>query len=162
MSDINNERLAKFEGKCWHELKFDGTAMTRWIGPWACKHCGKRFEVGKPDNPDYSTSPADRERLWEYLLGRLDVWGDFQDWVEDIWFDDETWKRKSFIPWLFLPLDGVPRWVSMLSDWLGLEEVREKFGTTECEDSMVAYPDCVRINCNCSGSGIIRAEWAKV
>ena len=135
MTKINNKRLCLFEGQKWH----------------------KRSEI----NPDYASSAEYRERLWGYLLGRLDVWGDFQDWVEDIWFDDETWKRKSFIPWLFLPLDGVPRWVSMLSDWLGLEEVREKFGTTECEDSMVAYPDCVRINCNCFGSGKIRAEWAK-
>ena len=150
---INNERLAKFEGKCWHEVE---------QGSIKCKHCEKLGTFPWSLSIDYSTSPADRERLWECLMGHLDVWGDFQDWAEDIWFDDETWKRKSFIPWIFLPLDGVPRWVSLLSEFLGLEEVRDKFGTTECEDSMVAYPDCVRINCNCSGSGKIRAEWAKV
>jgi hypothetical protein len=160
---INNERLAKFEGKCWHEVEFDATAMISWTNAWVCKHCGERFIAGISNNPSYSTSPADRERLWGYLMGK-EMWKEFwnysvENWVKSRW---QGGLESEHVKWLFLPLDGVPRWVSLLSEWLGMESTREKFGTTECEDSMVAYPDCVRINCNCSGTGKIRAEWAKV
>lgn len=132
---INNERLAKFEGKCWHKLEFDGTAMTRWIGPWTCKHCGKRFEVGKPDNPSYSTSPADRERLWLYLMGKEEMWMQFYIWSHEKKEQGDCNRviyDWPFVSWLFSPLDGVPRWVSLLSEWLGMESTREKFGWVEC------------------------------
>jgi hypothetical protein len=129
---IDNERLCLFEGQKWH----------------------KRSEI----NPDYASSADYRERLWECLVGKEEMWNSFLDWsVKQYWIKAD----RGFFPWLTLPLDGVPRWVSLLSEWLGLEEVREKFGTIECEDNMAAYPNCVRDNCDCSGSGKIRAEWAK-
>ena len=145
---INNERLAKFEGKCWHE-----------VDKGLCKHCGKFL----PDNPSYSTSPADRERLWEYLMGKEEMWNSFLDWlVKQYWIKAD----RGFFPWLTLPLDGVPRWVSLLSEWLGMESTREKWGTMECPNCVAGVEEVGRMfikECTvCGGSGRIRAEWAKV
>jgi len=78
-----------------------------------------------------------------------------------------------FVSWLFSPLDGVPRWVSLLSEWLGMEETREKFGWVECpeyarcsisdgEDGSLEW--CKNYDageCDCKPFGRIRADWAK-
>ncbi len=158
---INNERLAKFEGKCWHETTNEypfrcaicGQSETDWQGWFICPH-----------NPNYSTSPDDRERLWLYLMGKPGMYICFENWA---W--DKQQKSKlmhlTITQWLFSPLDGVPRWVSLLSEWLGMESTRERFGWVEC-------PTCENkggtevlgftVVCpSCSGTGKVRAEWAR-
>jgi len=106
-------------------------------------------------------------------MGKKEMWRYFQDWTCDVWEEDidlvergTSWNTEADrAAWLHKPLDGVPRWVSLLSEWLRLESVREKFGTTEC-------PTCENkggtevlgftVVCpSCNGSGKIRAEWAK-
>ena len=133
---INNERLAKFEGQKWH----------------------KRNEI----NPDYASSADYREQLWLYLVGKEEMWKEFDNWA---WEQSGDLITTKYVPWLTLPLDGVPRWVSLLSDWLGLESVRERFGWVECHgcDGKDSVPiECSEGNKECGGSGKIRAEWAKV
>jgi hypothetical protein len=141
---INNERLAKFEGKCWHE-----------VDKGLCKHCGKFL----PDNPSYSTSPADRERLLEYLMEKKDMWDEFCEWAWKKNSEERVWNKVPwFVHWLTHPLDGTPRWVSLLSEFLGLEEVREKFGWEKCPNCDVFYTGFCT---TCSGTSKIHAEWAK-
>jgi hypothetical protein len=96
-------------------------------------------------------------------MGKEEMWAAF--WKHQ-WYrqDIPTMYDFQFVAWLFLPLDGVPRWVSLLSEWLGLESVREKFGTIECPNF---NPNPLDVNClNWNEScfckcGKIRAEWAK-
>ena len=72
---------------------------------------------------------------------------------EEMWIAFEVWiytrkdSSRPHIPWLHKPLDGVPRRVSLLSEWLGMEETREKWGWEEC-------PTCWK-------PGRFRAELAK-
>ena len=164
---INNELLAKFEGKCWHKTTNEypfrcaicGQSETDWQGWFICPH-----------NPDYSTSPADRERLWGYLMGKEEMWKAFDGWA---WVQSGDLRTTEFIPWLFSPLDGVPRWVSLLSEWLRLDETIERFGWEQCtEDNRPS--DCMQDRDECrlqvgkmgdsSGKcclGKIKAEWAR-
>jgi hypothetical protein len=167
---INNERLFHFANPngCWHKLEFDTTAMINWANAWVCKHCGKRFiSRHNNDNPSYSTSPADRERLLEYLMGKEEMWAAF--WKHQ-WYrqDIPVMYDFQFVAWLTLPLDGVPRWVSLLSEWLGMDKVRDKFGWVECPDAVFDDSQCetdLRGMCphelGCNDSGRIRAEVAK-
>ena len=150
---INNQLLAKFEGLTAGQIA-----------------------LLKPP-VDYSTSPADGERLWGYLMGKKDMWRYFQDWTYDVWEEDvdlvergTSWNTEADrVAWLFFPLDGVPRWVSLLSEFLGMEETGEKFGTIKCEcyeghEAYLATEDGdvdFRMCPECSGSGRIRADWAK-
>ena len=132
---IDNERLCLFEGQKWH----------------------KRSEI----NPDYASSADYRERLWLYLMGKEEMWNSFLDWsVKQYWIKAD----RGFFPWLTLPLDGVPRWVSLLSEWLGLESTREKWGWVECPcpPEFKGDEEIKRVCPYCSGTGRIRAEWAKV
>ena len=137
---IDNERLCLFEGQKWH----------------------KRSEI----NPDYSTSPADRERLWEYLMGQEEMWMQFYIWSHEKKEQGDCNRviyDWPFVSWLTLPLDGVPRWVSLLSEWLGMESTREKWGWVECPcpPEFKGDEEIKRVCPYCSGSGKIRAEWAK-
>jgi hypothetical protein len=150
MSDIDNELLAKFEGRCWHE-----------VDKGLCKHCGKFL----PDNPSYSTSPADRERLLEYLMKKEEMYWEFTSWTYNV-KDNLSKTIVMHFVWLMVPPpdSNVPRWVSLLSEFLGMESVREKFGWVECHgcDGKDSVPiECSEGNKECGGSGKIRAEWAK-
>ena len=50
-------------------------------------------------------------------------------------------------------------WVVLLSEWLRLEEVGEKWGWEECPDR--AYDGCNHRGCAiCHGTGKIRSAWA--
>jgi hypothetical protein len=155
---IDNELLAKFEGRCWHE-----------VDKGLCKHCGKFL----PDNPSYSTSPDDRERLLEYLMGKKDMWRYFQDWACDVWEEDvdlvergTSWNTEADrLAWLFLPLDGVPRWVSLLSEWLGMDSTVERFGKVKCSNCIAGVeesgPTFIKECTVCDGSGKVLAPWAR-
>jgi hypothetical protein len=169
---INNELLAKFEGKCWHKTTNEypfrcaicGQSETDWQGWFICPH-----------NPDYSTSPADRGRLWEYLMGKEEMWNSFLDWSVKQYWRPQTKADRGFFPWLFSPLDGVPRWVSLLSEWLGMDSTVERFGWVECQYKKEwprTKPDgkstfFCELECNkkdipsCNGTGRVRAEWAR-
>ena len=164
---INNERLARFEGKCWHEFS---------EYPRHCAIC-KEFVSSQElpvKNPDYASSAEYRGRLWEYLMEKKDMWRYFQDWTYDVWEEDvdlvergTSWNTEADrAAWLHKPLDGVPRWVSLLSEWLGLESTREKFGMIKCPNCVAGVEEVGRMfikECTvCGGSGRIRAEWAKV
>ena len=161
---INNERLFHFANPngCWHEDE----------GELVCLKCGfKRHNLHEKWNPSYSTSPDDRERLWRYLMGKEEMWDEF--FLYELSYGEyrKPIPWTQFIVWLFSPLDGVPRWVSLLSDWLGLEETREKFGWIDCpkdepieiDDGDCKYMACKNATeyCTCDGSGKVRAEWAK-
>ena len=145
---INNELLAKFEGK-WKEWKLsylvDGLYNVDYDSL----------------NPSYSTSPDDRERLWGYLMGKEEMWMTFYLWAytkKEPENPDRVVYDWPFVSWLTLPLDGVPRWVSLLSEWLRLDETVERWGYTECKNAHCCEcHDCAE----CNGSGRIRAEWAR-
>ena len=130
---INNELLAKFEGKKWDKNEWE---------------------------PDYSRHPDDRERLWLYLMGQEETWTAFVHYVEEQKKDDYV---ETLLPWLFLSIDGVPRWVSLLSEWLGMESVREKWGWVECPcpPEFKGDEEIERVCPYCSGTGRILAPWAK-
>jgi hypothetical protein len=153
MSDIDNELLAKFEGR-WKEWKPSDPVDDLYNVDYDSL------------NPSYSTSPADRERLLEYLMGQEEMWMQFYIWSHEKKEQGDCNRviyDWPFVSWLFSPLDGVPRWVPLLSDWLGMEEVREKFGTTECPcpPEFKGDEEINRVCPYCSGSGKIREEWAK-
>ena len=142
MSDIDNKRLAKFEG--------------------ACQRCGNRSDCICEIN--YSTSPDDRERLWLYLMGKEEMWASFRRWVVDAYCRRLDSDTVPFIPWLFSPLNGVPRWVSLLSEWLGMESVMEKFGWVECPTCWKPgdYTGSLPMFCpKCNSSGKVLAPWAR-
>ena len=170
---MNDELLTLLMGKCWHSVEYNVMSQS-----WICSICNEEFREGderEADNPDFSTSPDDRERLWEYLMGKKDMWRYFQDWTYDVWEEDvdlvergTSWNTEADrAAWLHKPLDGVQRWVSLLSDWLGMEETREKWGISKCPHYPKECNGCYRGNANyewcesCDGTGRIRAEWAK-
>ncbi len=132
---IDNERLCLFEGQKWH----------------------KRSEI----NPDYASSADYRERLWEYLMGKEEMWMQFYIWSHEKKEQGDCNRviyDWPFVSWLFSPIDGVPRWVSLLSEWLRLDETVERWGYTECKNAHCCEcHDCAE----CNGSGRVRAEWAK-
>lgn len=179
MTKINNKRLFHFEQPegCWHDWE-KTTAKDSLILIYKCKICGTlqgplSDQSDFIPNPSYSTSPADRERLLECLMGKEEMWEEFFWWCWNSSPKDAQKLRDKFVSWLFLPLDSVPRWVSLLSEFLGLEEVREKFGWVECpeyvhctisdgEDGNLVW--CKNYDageCSCEPFGKIRAEWAK-
>ena len=181
MNEINNKRLAKFEGKCWHECvrehvkHIDGkwypdrdtTPASSKVFGYYCYDCKTELEYPLP-RPSYSTSPADRERLWGYLGEQKDMRDEFCEWAWKKNSEERVWNKVPwFVHWLTHPLDGTPRWVSLLSKWLGMEEVREKWGISKCPHYPKECNGCYRGNANyewcesCDGSGKIRAEWAK-
>ena len=163
MSDINNERLAKFEGKCWHKTTNEypfrcaicGQSETDWQGWFICPH-----------NPDYSTSPADRERLWFFLVrDKKEMYYEFHEWAEFNY--GQGMYRIDFDIWLMLPMpyNSIPEWLLLLQEWLELPEVVERFGWEECSTCESKGGTSVlgfTVVCpKCNGSGKVRAEWAK-
>lgn len=111
MSDINNERLAKFEGLHYHKWR------PVKIYPYLiCSLCGVYHSE---PNPDYSTSPDDRERLWGYLMRKEEMWKAFKTAILTAKIGEPY--DTDLIVYLFSFIDGVPRWVGLLSDWLGNE-----------------------------------------
>ena len=162
MSEINNERLFHFANPkgCWHKTTNEypfrcaicGQSETDWQGWFICPH-----------NPDYSTSPADRERLWLYLMGKEEMWKAFKTAILTAKIGEPY--DTDLIVYLFSFIDGVPRWVGLLSDWLGMEETRNRFGWKECPDKGKLYEDVPVTRCEFCGEqctkGKIRAEWAR-
>ena len=71
----------------------------------------------------------------------------------------------DLIVYLFSFIDGAPRWVSLLSGWLGMEETRNKFGWVDCpefeKDIVCTFIECSQRNSGCAITGKIRAEWAR-
>ena len=148
---INNELLAKFEGK-WKEWKLSDLVDGLYNVDYDSL------------NPSYSTSPDDRERLWGYLMGKEEMWEEFFWWCWNSSPKEAQDLRDRFVAWLTLPLDGVPRWLHFLSEWLGMESTRERFGWVECHgcDGKNSVPiECSEGNKECGGSGKICAEWIK-
>jgi hypothetical protein len=157
MTKIDNKRLCLFEGLHYHKWR------PVKIYPYLiCSLCGVYHSE---PNPDYSTSPDDRERLWLYLMGKEEMWEEFFWWCWNSSPKEAQDLRDRFVAWLFLPLDGVPRWVGLLSEWLGMEETREKFGWVECpefeKDIVCTFIECSQRNSGCAITGRIRAEWAR-
>jgi len=109
-------------------------------------------------NPDFS----DPRHLYEFFTWlcreRPEMWLNFRHFAFKAWIKDMD-ATAEFIPWLFFQSPARPR--DLMAEWLRLPETVERFGTIECEDSMVAYPHCVRDNCNCNGSGRVLSPWAR-
>ena len=157
---IDNKRLALLEGK---------NPLPEEVSTGGMFYRSPMRSITIPP-PDYSTSPADRGRLWEYLMGKEEMWNSFLDWSVKQYWRPQTKADRGFFPWLSLPLDGVPRWVSLLSEWLGMEETREKFGQSKCKHCEDGYAlrllggrvETTNDTCqHCDGTGKIRAEWAR-
>jgi len=161
MSDINNERLFHFANPkgCWHKTTNEypfrcaicGQSETDWQGWFICPH-----------NPDYSTSPADRERLLLYLMGQEEMWKAFKTAILTAKIGEPY--DGGIIVYLFSFIDGAPRWVSLLSEWLGMESTREKWGWEECPTCWKPgdYTGSLPMFCpKCNSSGRVRAEWAR-
>ena len=115
MSEINNERLFHFANPngCWHEK-----IRSAKTGEIICKHCKESgYNVL---NPSYSTFPPDRERLLLYLMGKEEMWKAFKTAILTAKIGEPY--DTDLIVYLFSFIDGAPRWVSLLSEWLGMEE----------------------------------------
>jgi len=162
---IDNKRLALLEGK---------NPLPEEVSTGGMFYRSPMRSITIPP-PDYSTSPADRGRLWEYLMGKEEMWNSFLDWSVKQYWRPQTKADRGFFPWLFSPLDGVPRWVSLLSEWLGMDSTVERFGWVECQYKKEwprTKPDgkstfFCELECNkkdipsCNGTGRVRAEWAR-
>lgn len=90
-------------------------------------------------------------------MGKEGMWTAFVYYVEGQKEDDYV---ETLLPWLSLPLDGVPRWVSLLSEFLGLEGVREKFGWEEVTQTICKQCGGGKDGEMCT-NGKVHAEWAK-
>ena len=151
---IDNKRLALLEGK---------NPLPEEVSTGGMFYRSSMRSITIPP-PNYATSPDDRERLWLYLMGKPGMYICFENWA---W--DKQQKSKlmhlTITQWLFSPLDGVPRWVSLLSEWLGMEETRNKFGWVDCpefeKDIVCTFIECSQRNSGCAITGKIRAEWAR-
>lgn len=152
---INNELLAKFEGR-WkrntnHDWKYvPFSSHHGWEeDEYECSFCGKHVKTNTPpqelcpdnSNPSYSTSPADRERLWFFLVrDKKEMYYEFHEWAEFNY--GQQMYRIDFDIWLSLPNDdGVPRWVSLLSEWLQLDSTIRRFGYEQGELTVEAAWD---------------------
>ena len=147
---IDNKRLALLEGK---------NPLPEEVSTGGMFYRSSMRSITIPP-PNYATSPDDRERLWLYLMGKPGMFNHFFDWCRDMDTDDD-----DVVIFIFSPLDGIPRWVSLLSEWLGMEETREKFGWVECpefeKDIVCTFIECSQRNSGCAITGRIRAEWAR-
>jgi len=146
---INNELLAKFEGK-WTEWKLSDLVNGLYNVDYDSL------------NPSYSTSPADRERLWGYLMGKEEMWKAFKTAILTAKIGEPY--DGGIIVYLFSFIDGAPRWVSLLSEWLGMESTREKWGWEECPTCWKPgdYTGSLPMFCpKCNSSGKVLAPWAR-
>lgn len=163
---INNERLFHFANPngCWHKW-VRTTAPMSPVLIYKCSICkklaGPLGELDElPSNPSYSTSPDDRERLLLYLVGKEEMRMQFYIWSHEKKEQGDCNRviyDWPFVSWLCSPLDGVPRWVSLLSEWLGMDSTVERFGWVEC-------PECHNTDYQCGycqGRGKVLSEWAK-
>ena len=147
---INNELLAKFEGK-WTEWKLSDLVNGLYNVDYDSL------------NPSYSTSPADRERLWGYLMGKEEMWKAFKTAILTAKIGEPY--DTDLIVYLFSFIDGVPRWVSLLSEWLRLDETVERFGKVKCSNCIAGVeesgPTFIKECTVCDGSGRVLAPWAR-
>ena len=158
---IDNKRLALLEGK---------NPLPEEVSTGGMFYRSPMRSITIPP-PNYSTSPDDRERLWGYLMGKEEMWKAFKTAILTAKIGEPY--DTDLIVYLFSFIDGIPRWVSLLSEWLGMEETREKFGWVECpeyarcsisdgEDGSLEW--CKNYDageCDCKPFGRIRADWAK-
>ena len=148
--------LTLLMGKCWHELEFDETAMTKWVNPWVCKYCGERFSNGRADNPPFS-DPADRDEFFTWLCReRGEMWEAFEHHAFMAWISAP--EKDRFIPWLFFSSPSRPR--DLMAEWLRLDEVREKFGWVDVSQDICGQCEGGKDGEMCT-NGKIRAEWAR-
>ncbi len=166
---INNELLAKFEGKCWHAVK-QSADVQRIISVPAICSCGVICDANGPmkrhikdSNPSYSTSPDDRERLWGYLMGKEEMWKAFKTAILTAKIGEPY--DTDLIVYLFSFIDGAPRWVGLLSEWLGMDETVERFGKVKCSNCIAGVeesgPTFIKECTVCDGSGRVLAPWAR-
>jgi hypothetical protein len=164
---INNERLAKFEEKCWHEEGVEANWFDVGDGDpvfrgYICPKCEVTWD-GK--HPDYSTSPDDRERLWGYLMGKDELYKAFDYYVGCKWSEANIWRYQ--VQWMMLPPpdSDIPRWLLLLQEWLELEETRSRFGKVKCSNCIAGVeesgPTFIKECTVCDGSGRVLAPWAR-
>jgi hypothetical protein len=166
-----DELLCKFQGKEWNGPKSGCDAADYYKEP---------EEWG---NPDFSDDHTAMELLRWFQEEKWEMWNRFEDFCHDKWgFQDggydifvKEWNSISiYLKWLhkLIPADSKPymRWVVLLAEWLRLEETREKWGWEECPNCEQGYAirkvgdrmEGTTDRCQyCSGSGKIRAEWAR-
>ena len=168
-----DERLCKFQGKCWHLWEYD------WRGLQICSKCGidriyssiKNNYVN--DNLDFSDDHTAMELYRWFSTAKEKMFTDFNNWCAET-------KPIAFISkvgfFAHTPREGKSymRWVVLLSEWLSLEETMEKWGWEECQyrkewprvtdkrgSVFFCEKECGKEPPPCNGSGKIRAEWAR-
>lgn len=127
-------------GQCWHEWEWKPSSDWHDYNDYTCSICQKRTE--NVANPDHLSNPLPVLKWMEEHMP--EVWEDYLEWVfHTLNYDSErayTADIKSILD------------LSNLASYL---KEHEEWAYIECEDSMAAYPDCVRANCNCNGTGKI-------
>jgi len=160
---MNDELLTLLMGKCWHSVEYNVMSQS-----WICSICNEEFREGdkrEADNPDFS----DPRHLYEFFAWlcreRREMWEGFTDWIDAKGERDLSipapWLWSKLIPWLFFQSPARPR--DLMAEWLRLDEVREKFGTTEvCSEFNRWHNPCPPFCDKCDdGSGKVLAPWAR-
>ena len=158
-----DELLCKFQGLEWHQ-RYDNTQRYRRPSPCTC---GKQYTTVwnlklhlKVANPDFSDDHTAMELLRWFFKEKEGMFIGFYDYMDIV--------AEDFI--LLKEVDGKQymSWVVLLSEWLRLEETREKWGWEECPDKNIIGGLCitkkdskcpVKEGDNCSGK--IRSAWAR-
>lgn len=153
-----DELLCKFQGLHWHEgiIYPDGT---RSLYKCSCME-HQSTEPLSSLNPDFSDDRTALELYRWFSTSKEDMFTEFEEYMDISTYDFIKFKE----------VDGknYMRWVVLLSEWLRLEETREKWGWEECPDKNIIGGLCitkkdskcpVKEGDNCSGK--IRAEWAR-
>lgn len=170
---INHKLLCLLEKKCWHE-------PDRRSGSAKCIHCGMWIDMDdvgnlcKAYNPDYSSPNTYIPFLQWFWKEKREMWEEFGNWQRERWFQEDEALRpytiNSNYMWLFsLTTEGEPRIMVLLSEWLALPEVKEKWGWEECEACggqgfyCIGNPNDEETWCceKCDGRCKVKAEWAK-
>ena len=148
---INHKLLCLLEGRTWDETLPKTTPETAATVSYIER------------NPDYSspnTYLPFLQWLWKERRGMWDAFLSVHPFA---------WDGKA-IPYLFSLIDeGEPCIMVLLSEWLALPEVKEKWGWEECEACggqgfyCIGNPNDEETWCceKCDGRCKVKAEWAK-
>ena len=112
-------------------------------------------------NPDPLHNDGD---YWRLVKGMMEHegWDSFCDWCMPKWVQSD----KYFTPWILLSPE---RFITLVWDWLGQEDVQEEYGWVECpkcngrgdltyiRDGLADVATCECAGCN--GSGHLPAPW---
>lgn len=157
-----------FAGMEWHEWEEKYISEQCFIighqypprEKYVCKMTGQIIYNTDNKMPSPNLDPLNNKGdYWSFVekMMKHEGWEDFYRYVFKTSHVSSTIKASapSFIPWLLL---DPARFVTLVYDWLGQEEVQERWGWVECKSYTGDCP-CGHSNTECIGIGKVKAPW---